>query len=67
MKADFKCSRCACDVLEDLQFDHIIPVWNDGPSTLENGQALCEDCHAQKSTKDRSAYRKHLKVKLVEA
>lgn len=32
----------------DIQIDHIIPVWNGGPSDESNLQALCGLCNTQK-------------------
>ncbi len=35
-----------------LQFDHIIPRDEGGPSTIDNGQTLCGPCHKEKGAKE---------------
>ena len=35
-------------------FDHIKPVASDGKTTLKNVQALCLDCHFEKTRDDRA-------------
>lgn len=35
--------------LRHHQIDHIIPTYAGGPSTIDNGQVLCLDCHHEKS------------------
>lgn len=43
------CARSWCDA-PALDVDHIIPLWNFGKNTRANLEALCPDCHAQKTT-----------------
>ena len=31
-----------------IEYDHIIDHQHDGPTTVENGQALCLNCHKRK-------------------
>ncbi|MGH9818638.1 MAG: HNH endonuclease, partial [Pyrinomonadaceae bacterium] len=45
-----KCRYCH-DVTEYIQHDHIIPVYLNGPTTLENIQSLCPKCNASKGNK----------------
>lgn len=48
-----------CKSSRNLAVDHIVPVWEGGPGTLENGQALCVDCHETKTRIDRARYYEH--------
>ena len=65
--ADFRCEQCDAEpALEDLQFDHIQPVWAGGTNSIKNGQVLCVGCHNKKTRQDRIAYRKSLNIRLVE-
>ncbi|MGW6698844.1 HNH endonuclease [Nocardia sp. NPDC055049] len=34
---------------KQVHADHIIPLYLDGKTVLENGQTLCVDCHDRKS------------------
>lgn len=45
----FECDRQGKE-LRHHQIDHIIPAYAGGPSTIENGQVLCLECHHEKST-----------------
>lgn len=49
---DYKCA--ICDELLPLwwQVDHIIPLSQGGPDTLENLQVLCSNCHASKTARE---------------
>jgi hypothetical protein len=39
---------CACGAVEKIEYDHIIPVSRQGPSTFENVQLLCRPCNRRK-------------------
>lgn len=42
--------RCVnCSAVEDLQFDHVIPITKGGGNSIDNIQILCGDCNRQKS------------------
>jgi hypothetical protein len=44
IQRDEKCVNCGS--IKNLQAHHIIPVSEGGSDDLENGKALCEECHA---------------------
>jgi hypothetical protein len=47
---------CAdCGRRYGLQWDHIDPVANHGPTSYDNLQPLCWPCHADKTRRDRDA------------
>lgn len=52
---NFRCVFCgkspATDIGVKLHIDHIIPFSNDGKSSLDNLQTLCEECNLGKSNK----------------
>lgn len=48
---DGQCRHCGCRDPAELQYDHIEPWSQGGPSTLENCQVLCRRCNAAKSNK----------------
>ena len=49
-----KCAMCKKKLeLDAIHFDHIVPFKDGGKTTIKNGQALCPNCHAKKSHKDR--------------
>lgn len=45
------CARSWCDA-PALDVDHIIPLWNFGKNVRANLEALCVDCHAQKTASE---------------
>ena len=49
------CSELGCDRKYGLQWDHIDPVANDGPTSVENLQPLCWSDHRDKTERDRAA------------
>jgi 5-methylcytosine-specific restriction protein A len=46
------CQHCLDKGITRLatESDHIVPLWQGGPDTLENRQSLCADCHEAKTT-----------------
>ncbi|NCC85148.1 MAG: HNH endonuclease [Clostridia bacterium] len=55
---DFKCAICGCDILEQkFEVDHIQPFSKRGATCLGNLQALCVECHLEKTrAMDKNGY-----------
>ena len=49
-KFNHKCKMCGDT--ENLQIDHIKPVWLGGTNTVENLQVLCKHCHIIKGSNE---------------
>ena len=47
----YRCRRCGR--AGKLEIDHRRPLWKGGGNELENLQALCRDCHIDKSRAER--------------
>jgi diadenosine tetraphosphate (Ap4A) HIT family hydrolase len=57
-RAEYRCELCGISAEEKaLEVDHIIPMAKGGPDTLENFQALCYTCNAQKRDHDDTDFR----------
>lgn len=56
-------SCVCCKSLNNLTFDHIIPLSKGGMNNLENGQILCLECNHHKSNKIISI--KHLRKQIT--
>ena len=57
-RAEHRCELCGISGEEKaLEVDHIIPKSLGGPDTLENFQALCYTCNAQKKNQDQTDFR----------
>lgn len=52
----WRCARCREILSAFYQIDHISPLFRGGPDTVENAQALCASCHAQKTAEDHLAH-----------
>lgn len=46
---DFECAICGADLAEGFECDHLVPWSKGGQTTLENLQALCLNCHLDKT------------------
>jgi 5-methylcytosine-specific restriction endonuclease McrA len=51
----YKCKMCKRDLskLAVVNYDHIKPIASKGSNNLSNFQALCPNCHAEKTQQDR--------------
>ncbi|MGW7278844.1 DEAD/DEAH box helicase family protein [Streptomyces sp. NPDC054844] len=49
-RAEGRCQGCSTALTNGWHADHKIPWAAGGPTTLENGQALCDACNAKKAT-----------------
>ena len=57
-RAEYRCELCGISAEEKaLEVDHIIPRVKGGPDILENFQALCYSCNAQKRDHDDTDFR----------
>ena len=50
---EYKCNECKCMLPPSYQIDHIIPHCISGDDSRENLVALCPNCHATKTQKER--------------
>lgn len=46
---DFQCAICGSDLAEGFECDHLVPYAKGGLTTLNNLQALCLNCHSEKT------------------
>ena len=49
----WKCNNCYDQLKSTFHIDHIIPICRGGTNVEDNLQALCVECHAQKTQKER--------------
>ncbi|MBN19787.1 MAG: hypothetical protein CL678_00765 [Bdellovibrionaceae bacterium] len=55
----WKCNACRRPLPAAFQIDHIVPLWSSGEDVVENLQALCANCHADKTQKEAVTRRLH--------
>ena len=48
----WKCNVCKLYLPYNYQVDHIIPIRDGGLNEIENGQALCLECHQTKTFRE---------------
>ena len=54
LRQDYQCAKCGLDLSKIVQFfDHKRTLAQGGSNTLRNIQALCANCHAEKTREDR--------------
>lgn len=46
---DWHCNSCSLKLPANYDVDHIVPLHKNGSNELENLQALCKNCHGEKS------------------
>lgn len=51
-QATWLCRRKGPRPDSELEADHIVPRWKEGPDTVENGQTLCKKHHKAKSARE---------------
>jgi len=62
LRDDFRCDACGryCGE-DDLQCDHIVPIWAGGSNRYSNLRTVCTSCHRPKSTREREEAIEHRK------
>jgi HNH endonuclease len=48
----YKCNSCDCLFVEPWHIDHIVPLSENGKDDETNMQALCVDCHREKTSEE---------------
>lgn len=48
----WECRACATLLPAAFQIDHVNPLWAGGADSLDNLQALCANCHADKTQRE---------------
>ena len=62
-RQDGICKRSYCDA-PAVDVDHVLPLWSGGSNANDNLEALCTDCHKQKTAAEAKA---RAKAKRIEA
>lgn len=50
---DWKCNICKVSLPYDYHIDHIMPIHAGGLNETSNGQALCVECHKEKTFREK--------------
>lgn len=52
---NYKCNVCEIELEEQREYDidHIIPIANGGKNTVDNLQAICKNCHKEKTKNEK--------------
>jgi len=66
-RQEWKCASCSIVLPSAFQVDHIIPLWRDGEDSIDNAQALCPTCHAQKTQREEIARHEEKRKHVVES
>lgn len=59
------CKRSYCDA-PAVDVDHILPLWSGGSNANDNLEALCVDCHKQKTVAEAKARAKATRIEARE-
>jgi 5-methylcytosine-specific restriction endonuclease McrA len=51
-RQEWKCARCSIVLPSAFQVDHVVPLWRGGVDCVDNAEALCATCHAQKTQRE---------------
>lgn len=49
----WKCNTCECILPASYEIDHVVPLCEGGEDKESNAAALCPNCHAEKSMRER--------------
>jgi hypothetical protein len=50
---NWRCAQCQQALPAAFEVDHITPLWSGGEDTMNNLQALCPNCHGDKTLHER--------------
>lgn len=60
-KTDGHCAYCGCRIIyNEMQIDHVIPIYNGGEDTESNMLPACRSCNHYKGTSSLGAFRHKL-------
>lgn len=51
-----------CGTSENLEVDHVVPLFAGGKNVMGNVHALCYDCHKVKTALDAKKYKKKVRI-----
>jgi rubrerythrin len=51
-RQEWKCAHCSIVLPSAFQVDHVVPLWRGGVDSVDNAEALCATCHAQKTQRE---------------
>lgn len=64
-KTDGHCAYCGCRIVyNEMQIDHVIPIYNGGEDTESNMLPACRSCNHYKGTSSLGAFRHKLEKML---
>lgn len=64
-KTDGHCAYCGCRIVyNEMQIDHVVPIYNGGEDTESNMLPACRSCNHYKGTSSLGAFRHKLEKML---
>lgn len=64
-KTDGHCAYCGCRIVyNEMQIDHVVPIYNGGEDTENNMLPACRSCNHYKGTSSLGAFRNKLEKML---